>query len=191
MSGTFGGFPNPNDSSVVITSLSLTPSFNSAAIAVTHSSTSSGFSWTEDTVPAAALQELATQAGLQGRVLTAISYDGTQATVFSYSWTADPNSVYEAKVVFSTVDTAIEDIKSLAAGGYILTTTGYSGAIDGSGVVLVGTRVQGDTMPRPVLVGDVLAGTIDPVFAQGYATVAVITKYQGDAIVLKNYVGER
>jgi hypothetical protein len=46
-------------------------------------------------------------------------------------------------------------------------------------------------MPRPFLVGDVLAGTVDPLFAQGYAIVAVVNKYQNYTLVLKNYLGER
>jgi hypothetical protein len=41
-------------------------------------------------------------------------------------------------------------------------------------------------------VGDELAGTVDAVFAQGYATVAVVNKFQSNsALVLKNYLGER
>ena len=96
------------------------------------------------------------------------------------------------KVVFATLDTTTDLAKGLAADGYIITATGCTQATDGSGVILVGTRVQGDTMPRPILVGDVLTGTVDPLLAQGYAIVAVIRKY-GDksGIILFNYFGER
>ena len=46
-------------------------------------------------------------------------------------------------------------------------------------------------MPRPILVGDVFVGTVDAVFAKGYATVAVVTKYVNTGLVLKKYIGER
>ena len=189
---SYFGFPGPSDPGSVITSLNLLPAYNSAALAFIHSDTSSGFDRTQYIVPASGLQALATQEGLSGRVLPAVSYDGTQATVFSYGWTGDPSAVYEALVVFATLDTVTAQAETLAANGYIITATGCTQAADGSGVILVGTRVQGDTMPRPFLVGDELAGTVDAVFAQGYATVAVVNKFQSNsALVLKNYLGER
>jgi hypothetical protein len=46
-------------------------------------------------------------------------------------------------------------------------------------------------MPRPLLIGDVFAGTVDPVLAQGYAIVAVVDVYQNNVLVQKNYIGER
>jgi hypothetical protein len=103
---SYFGFPGPNDPSSVVTSLSFLPADNCAALAFIHSETSSGFIPTKFTVPASSLQAYATQEGLAGHVLTAISYDGTQATGFSYSWTGDPSAVYEAEVVFATLDTA-------------------------------------------------------------------------------------
>ena len=134
---------------------------------------------------------MATQEGLAGRVLTAISYDGVNATVFSYGWTGDPSTVYESQVVFATLDTTAALAQGLAADGYIITATGSTQAADGSGVILIGTRVQGDTMPRPFLVGDIIAGTEYPLFAQGYAIVGATQEFQGDALVLSQYFGER
>lgn len=188
---SFFGFPGPSDQGSVITSLSTAFSGYAVGLGFIHSDTSSGFDRAEYTVPASDLQALATQEGLRGRVLTAISYDGTQATVFSYGWTGDPSTVYETKVLFATLDTTTDLVKGLAADGYIITATGSSQAEDGSGVILIGTRVQGDTMPRPVLVGDVNARTTGSVFAQGYAVVAVVYKIQNNNLVLGNYIGER
>lgn len=186
------GFPGPSDSGSVVTSLNLLPAYNSAELAFIHSDTSSGFVPTQYTVPAPGLQAFATQEGLRGHVITALSYDGTQATGFSYAWTGDPSTVYEAQVVFTTLDTATAQIQALAASGYIITATGSTQASDGSGVILIGTRVQGDIMPRPILVGDVLAGTVDPLLAKGYAIVAVVDKYQSNyALAFKYYIGER
>ena len=187
---SYFGFPGPSDSGSVITSIYFAS--YGVGMGFIHSDTSSGFDRAQYTVSASGLQALATQEGLRGRVLTALSYDGAQATVFSYGWTSDPSAVYEAKVVFATLDTATDQIKGLAAGGYIVTATGCTQANDGNGVILVGTRVQGDTMSRPILAGDVFAGTVDAVFAQGYATVAVVRKYElPTGWVLVNYIGER
>ncbi len=197
---SYFGFPGPSDSGSVISSLSFAQAFAvgqgiipyAFGLGFIHSNSSSGFNQTESNVAASDIQTLATQEGRRSRVLTALSYDGTQATVFSYGWTGDASAVYEAKVVFATLDTTTDLAKGLAADGYIITATGCTQATDGSGVILVGTRVQGDTMPRPILVGDVLTGTVDPLLAQGYAIVAVIRKY-GDksGIILFNYFGER
>ena len=187
---TFINIPGPSDPGSVVTSLSLYQSY-AAGLGFIHSSTSSGFLPMQHTVAGSNLQALATQEGLGGRVITAVSYDGTNATVFSYGWSGDASTVYESSVVFATLDTAAAAAQQLAREGYIITATGCSQAADGSGVVLIGTRVQGDTMARPILVGDELAGTVDPVLSQGYAIVAVLVKYQNSAVVLKQYIGER
>lgn len=188
------GFPSPSDPGSVITSLDLLPAGNTAAVGWIHSDTASGFQQNQFTVTAAALPNAVAQEGLRGHVVTAISYDGTQATFFSYGWTGDPTDIFDATAVFATLDTATGLAQQLASEGYIITATGSTQAADGSGVILIGTRVQGDTMPRPFLVGVLLEGTpetVDPLFAQGYAIIAVVTKIQNNSIVLKNYLGER
>ncbi|HXE09154.1 MAG TPA: hypothetical protein VN612_14730 [Acidobacteriaceae bacterium] len=187
---TFINIPGPSDPASVVTSLSLYQSY-AVGLGFIHSSTSSGFLPMQHIVAGSNLQALATQEGLSGRVITAVSYDGTNATAFSYGWAGDPSAVYESSVIFATLDTATADIQQMASQGYIITATGCTQAPDGSGVVLIGTRVQGDTMARPILVGDELAGTVDPLLANGYAIVAVVEKFQNNALVLKNYIGER
>ena len=186
----FPGFPGFSDPSTVVTGLAFVPN-DTAAAGYIQSANSSGFDQTQYTVAASQLQDSVAQEGLKGRVVTAVAYDGVQATFFSYGWTGDPSAVYDAKAVFANLDTATSLAEGLANDGYIITATGSTQAADGSGVILIGTRVQGDTMPRPVLIGDVFAGTIGLVLAQGYAVVAVVTKVQGDTLVLKNYIGER
>jgi hypothetical protein len=187
---SYFGFPGPSDSGSVITSLSFDQSY-AFALGFIHSESTSGFNRMEYTVPASGLQALSTQEGLSGRVLTAVAYDGVNATVFSYGWTGDPSTVYETDVVFATLDTATSLAQELAAQGYIITASGSTQATDGSGVILIGTRVQGDTTARPMLIGDSLSGTVDPVFAQGYAIVGVVQKLQGNTLSLFNYIGER
>jgi hypothetical protein len=192
LDGTFfRSFPSPSDSGSVITSLGFLPAYNTAAVGFIHSNTSSGFDRTQYTVSASALQSAVAQEGLRGRVVTAISYDGTQATFFSYGWTGDASAVFDATAVFGTLDTATALAQQLASQGYIITATGSTQAADGSGIILIGTRVQGDTMPRPFIVGNLLTGTLDPLFSQGYAIVGAVTKIQNNSLVLKNYFGER
>lgn len=181
-------FPPPSDPGSVVTSLSLHPSMSVAALGYIHSDTASGFNRVSYTVAAADLQATATQEGLKGHVVTAASYDGTDATIYSYGWTGDPSTVYEAKVVFTTLGTAAADAQALASEGYLITASGNTLATDGSGVILLGTRVQGDTTPRPMLVENLVP---DELLAQGYAVVAVVRQYQGAALVLQQYIGER
>jgi hypothetical protein len=180
--GYLGLSPAPDDPGSVITSLGLRSSAGSAAFAYIHGDQSSGFSSASYTVAAGGLQALATQEGLYGHVITAISYDGANATLFSYGWTGD-TSLYESQVVFGTLDTVADLATGLANEGYIITATGNSQAADGSGVVLVGTRVRGDTMPRPIFIGDSAAGTIGPVLQQGYAVVAIVQKPSVDQVI--------
>jgi hypothetical protein len=183
--------PSPVDRGSVINSLRLAATNYSVGLVYNHSDTATGFVRTAYTVPASSLQSAATQEGLLGHVVTAISYDGTDATFFSYGWTGDPTTIYETQVVFTTDTAATQAAQTLAQQGYIITATGSSEETDGSGWVLIGTRVQGDTMPRPMLVGSILDGTIDPLLQQGYAIVGVVNQYQGATLVVKNYIGER
>ena len=61
--------------------------------------------------------------------------------------------------------------------------------------LMVGTRVQGDTMPRPMLV---VSRTQDPtgidqLFQQGYAVVCVSDEMDPDTfrLVVQDWIGER
>ena len=185
------GGPTPNDPGSVISSLALSPS--GAAFAFVHSDTVSGFTRFQFIVPAASLQALAYQEGLRGCVITAVSFDGSEATVLSYGWSGDPTSLYDTKVIFTTLSLASGAITQLASEGYILTASAGTQVPNGSGVILLGSRVLGDVMPRPVLVGDVLSGTVDPLLQQGYAIVARVTMYdpQTSALTIQQFIGER
>lgn len=65
----------------------------------------------------------------------------------SYGWQSDITTIYEAKAVAATGDTFITEATNLAAAGYIITALGGDPT---DGLILVGTRVQGDTMSRPI-----------------------------------------
>jgi hypothetical protein len=104
------------------------------------------------TVSLSDLQALASSEGSQGRVLTAVTFRGTgDVEYISQGWTLAGSTTYEAKVVASSLDTVSDDAASLAAEGYVITAFG-SGDGNAFGVVMVGTRVSGDTAPRSLVV---------------------------------------
>jgi hypothetical protein len=83
-------------------------------------------------------------------VITAISFDSCGDVDFlAYAWQSDTTTIYEVKVVTATLDGVGAAATSLGADGYIITALGGNPT---NGFLLVGTRVQGDSMPRPVLV---------------------------------------
>jgi len=146
-----------------------------------------GFLIQQNTVAPADLQAAATQDGMAGRVITAISNDNGQITYLSYAWQSDSATAFEAKVVTAAPPDALTAAADLASQGYILTATGSA---DGNGnILLVGTRVLGDTMPRPFL-----SAQGSPQFQtlqqQGYAIVAVIFDAANTANPF-TYLGER
>ncbi len=111
------------------------------------------------------LQATATSEGANGRVLTAVSFQGGLVSYVSYGWSRATSAVYEARVVASTFDAVAADAASLAAEGYAITAFG-AGNGAANGLLLAGTRVQGDATPR--LLEVVTRGTPLP---QGYAIV--------------------
>ena len=94
---------------------------------------------------------------------------------------------YESRIVTASPTNAPTAAADLAAQGFIITATGS--ADDSGNVLLVGTRVQGDTMARPFMAAQGSAD-IQKMQQQGYANVAVIL----DLSNLMNpytYLGER
>ena len=136
---------------------------------------------------AANLQAAATQEGASSRVITAISNNAGEITYFSYGWQADTATVYETQVVTTSPTEAPTAAASLAAQGFIITATGLA---DNSGnVVLVGTRVQGDTMARPFVAAQG-SSAIQAMQQQGYANVGVIVDLSNSSNPY-TYLGER
>jgi hypothetical protein len=180
----------------VITSVSITPqggdpsqpTVGQFALSYVKTAQAAGFDMIQNTVAPADFEAAATQEGAQGRVITAVSYD-TSGNVYyiSYGWQSDPSTVYEAQVATATLATMAAVATNLANQGYIVTATGSQDPHDGVNgpVLLVGTRVQGDTMPRPVMV---VPGGSDPapIYKQGYAIVGV-----SDNLPSRTFIGER
>jgi hypothetical protein len=175
-----------SSSASVINSLDLEPADALFAVAWNQSG-QSGFLIQQNTVAPADIQAAAAQEGMAGRVVTAISNDNGQITYLSYAWQSDPSTAFEAKAVTAAPTDAAAAAADLADQGYILTATGSA---DGSGnILLVGTRVLGDTMPRPFISAQG-AQQFQTLQQQGYAIVAVIYDPTNPANPF-TYLGER
>jgi hypothetical protein len=184
---SFGNGASPASAASVINSLDLEPANVLFAVAWIQSAQATGFELVENTVTAANLQAAATQEGASSRVITAVSNNAGAITYLSYTWQADTATIYEAQVVTASPTDAPTAAASLAAQGFIITATGLA---DSSGnVLLVGTRVQGDTMARPFVAAQG-SSAIQAMMQQGYANVGVIVDLSNPTNPY-TYLGER
>jgi hypothetical protein len=131
---------------IVITSLDLEPDNQVFADSWLQTSGQGGFVLQRQWVDPIQFQAVASQLGAEGQVITALSFNAGQMFVLSYSWQSDKTSTYDVKVVTTTAGSFWTQAQGLAQSGYIVTAMGGN---PGDGVVLVGTKVTGDTMPRP------------------------------------------
>lgn len=178
---------SPASAASVITSLDLEPANVLFAVSWIQSAQQTDFDLVENTVAAADLQAAATREGASSRVITAVSNNAGEITYLSYGWQADAATLYETRVVTISPTDAPTAAASLAAQGFIITATGLA---DGSGnVVLVGTRVQGDTMARPFVAAQG-SSAIQAMMQQGYASVGVIVDNSNPTNPY-TYLGER
>jgi hypothetical protein len=168
----------PSAPNSVITSLDLEPGANLFAASWIQTTQGGGFDMSMQTISPADLQAAATQEGAHSRVITAISYNASQVTYLSYGWQSDTSTVYETRVATATLATVPAVAANLASNGYIITATGGSGIHDS--FFLVGTRVQGDTNPRPFMSATQLGTTyVGTLMQQGYAIVASVQGSDG------------
>ena len=177
-----------NSTNSVVTSLDLEPGDNLFAISWIQSSQSSGFQMFTGTVSPSNFPSVAASEGENSRVITAVSYnDSGQVEYFAYGWKKDPSTIYQTRVVTADSATAAQAASQLAAQGYIITAIGGSDSKDS--MILVGTRVQGDSMPRPFIALDATTGTQaqNKVMNPGYAIVGMLMDSKGNPI----YLGER
>jgi hypothetical protein len=187
-SSTFpaGGSPISSSNSVV-TSLDLEAPDNLFAASWIQSQRTSGFNMSQQTVSLSDFQSAATQEGINSRVITAVTYNAGQVVYLSYSWQDDMTSVYETSVASASVEAVESAAANLAAQGYIITALGGSNL--NNSYLLVGTRVKGDTMPRPLMVvpGPSGESAFTALIQPGYALVGILQDTQGNPI----YLGER
>lgn len=180
--------PSAADPGSVVTAIGLVPSSDGVAFGYVHVSGGPAYTLYQADVSAAQFADAAAAECSRGYVITAFYVNGTRVHYFAYGWAGDPQGVYETSVVSGSLGQVDSLVKTLAAGGYIVTATGSTQAEDGSGVWIVGTRLRGDTLPRPVLVED---SGFDQLQAGGYALVAPVLQYGPDGYVFDRFVGER
>ncbi len=141
---------------VVFNSLDLEPAEGTGYYAMLWAQTTQtgGFDYQADPlIPAGANQAAQIQAqaaldGTQSRIVTAVSFDASgNAVLISYGWTGDTATVYEAQTTVVPASGVVAAATDLAGQGYFISAFGGN---DADGFVLVGMRVEGDSLPRPV-----------------------------------------
>lgn len=148
--------PAPDSPSNVITSLDFAPAANAYAISWAHTVEGGGFDLRREIVSPGGVQAAVAQDAAESRVVTAVSFDvNGQANLLSYGWQGDSTTVYDTDVVSIPAQgyvsqTVVAAAQTLAGEGYILTAFGGDGT---NGFLLVGTKVHGDTLPRPIVHG--------------------------------------
>lgn len=145
------GWVNALPPGALVTSLDLEEGASAFAASVVQSTQTGTFTPRLGSVALDQLPATASAEGALGRVLTAVSFQGGLVTYLSYAWSEAPDTRYEAQVVATSVSGAGSAATALAAQGYVITAFG-AGNSGSNGVVMVGTRRQGDTAPRDVLV---------------------------------------
>ena len=170
----------------VITSMDMEPANNAYATSTVKSSPSLVFSpVTTQSVLPSDFQSVASQQGSLGNVITAVGFNAGLVTYVSYGMQNDAN-VYEVAVSNATLDSMVTQASDLAQQGYIITAVGGDTT---NGFLLVGTRVQGDTMPRPFKVVTSPAQDVSAQFwNEGYALIAFMDNGQDTAIT---WIGEK
>jgi hypothetical protein len=168
----------------VLTSLDVESAASLFAASWVQTTQGGGFDSSQQTVALTDLQAAATQEGAHSRVITALSYDAGSVLYFSYGWQSDTTTLYESSVVTSTFAALPDNATTLAGQGYILTAITPSG--NGDSYLLVGTRVQGDTIARPFMTASAGAQAT-AMMQQGYAVISILVDSTGTV----TYLGER
>jgi hypothetical protein len=129
--------------------------------------------------PAAAAQE-----GTLSHVITGVTFNAGIVNYVSFGWQSDTTTQYEVQVATAaTLDDVPLQAANLAQNAYIVTAIGGDTT---DGYILVGTRVQGDTMPRPFKVISPTSQDTS-LFDQGYALIGTIDNPDGTA----TFMGEK
>jgi len=173
-----------SDSSAVITSLDLEPNNQLYAMTWMQSTLSTGFSMTRQVVAPNEVSSTVATDGENGQVVTAVSFDDNtgQVNLISYAWNENAGETYDTEAEFVTPADVASASTALANDGYIITACGGN---NNDGYLLIGTKVHGDTLPRPMEIEtsstrtDVSSGQV-----AGYSIVAnVAVPGEGNSLV--------
>lgn len=133
---------------VVIDSIDLEPACDAIGVSWVQTTQTGGFDYKMESVPPSELQSTVAADGAARRIVTAVTFDDAlgNAVLISYGWQGDTTTVYEAHTVIAPPDSVASAATTLAAEGYFISAFGGN---DTEGYMLIGMRVQGDTLPRP------------------------------------------
>ena len=116
--------------------------------------------------------------GRKSRVITAASFDASgNAVMISYGWQGDTTTVYDAQTTVVSPRQVVTAATTLANEGYFISAFGGN---DTDGYILIGMRVQGDTLPRPITALNVSAPNI-PTTVPYYTPVVYFFEYEMQA----------
>ena len=161
----------------VITSLDLQQADDAYAVTAMRTTQNGGFDLRVEAVPSSSVSATVASDAAKSRVATAVSFDMQgQANILSYGWQGDTTTVYDTSVLNVAPPDVAGAASQLAQDGYILTAFGGDPV---NGYVLIGTKVHGDTLPRPLAMG-ALPGS-QPA---GYAPVAIVSYPGPDGSVM-------
>jgi hypothetical protein len=138
-----------------------------------------------EAVPANHIQAAAADDGAQSRIITAVTFDHAtgNAILISYGWLGDTTTVYDAQTIVTPKEKVSTQATSLASQGYFISAFGGN---DTDGYILVGMRVHGDTMPRPIELGSRSAGLIPASNSDNaYLTTVVHLGWLGDYALIE------
>lgn len=145
---------------LVVTSMDIQPGASCDAMGVSWiEAAQGGFDQRLEVVPPTQLQAQAAADGQASRIITAVSLDASgNVNLLSYGWTGDTTTVYETQTQIVSLSQVGPTATTLAADGYFISAFGGDNA---DGYVLVGARVKGDTLPRPMNINGVVAPNPD------------------------------
>jgi hypothetical protein len=170
-------------SNAVIDSLDLEQAPEAYGLAWVTTSQAGRFDYRMEAAPLNHIQATAAADGVQSRIITAVTFDDASgnAILISYGWQGDTITVYDAQTVVATDQNVGAEAASLANQGYFISAFGGN---DTDGYILVGVRVHGDTMPRPIEVV-ALPGTVPtPNPDSAYWTTVADFEYPGNHVLI-------
>ncbi len=136
----------------VITSMDLEPACDAIGVSWVQTGQTGVFDYKLEAVPPSQIRATVAADGAEGRIVTAATFDDSSgnAILISYGWSGDTTTVYEAQTVVAAPADVANQATTLAGEGYFISAFGGN---DTDGYMLIGMRVQGDTLPRPITNG--------------------------------------
>ena len=136
----------------VIISMDLEPACSAIGVSWVQTAQTGVFDYRLEAVPPAQIQATVAADGAESRIVTAVTFDDAsgKAILISYGWSGDMTTVYEAKTIVATPADIANQATILAGEGYFISAFGGN---DTDGYMLIGMRVQGDSLPRPITNG--------------------------------------